>query len=147
MRNIKGFNENFLDKLKNAANKERDKNFSLSPSPSQDRFNKENRVSANKYLSQFKKDYTERNKAENILVEGLFKLEYVVYISKSLNSERILGAMEAVLILEGILSGDGSFDYKKSDHNFLSIKYTTKESYKEHIIRLSKEYLQSKGVL
>lgn len=143
MKNIKGFNENFLDKLKNAANKESDKNFSLSPFPSQDRFNK----GANKYLSQFKKDYTERNKAENILVEGLFKLEYVAYRSESLNSARILGAMEAVLILEGVLQGGGSFDYKKSDHKFLFIKYTTQESYKEHIIRLSKEYLQSKGVL
>jgi len=125
MKNIKGFNENFLDKL------------------SQDGFNK----GANKYLSQFKKDYTERSKAESILVECLFKLEYVVYRSQSLESARILGAMEAVLILEGVLQGGGSFDYKKSEHKFLFIKYTTQESYKEHIIKLSKEYLIDKGVL
>jgi hypothetical protein len=40
-----------------------------------------------------------------------------------------------------------SFDYREKEERFLFIPYKTKETYREHIIRLIKEYLTEKGVL
>ncbi len=140
---IERFNEGFFDRLKKEADEERSKNFDLFPFPTQKKFN----AGAEKYLSQFKKDFNDRTNAENILVEGLFKLEYVALRSQNLESARFLGAMEAVLLLEEVLKPGDKFDYKTSERKFLFIPYTTKESYREHIIRVAKEYLQSKGVL
>lgn len=86
---------------------------------------------ATAYLNTFKKSYEERNKTENILVECLYNLEF-------LNSQdrRFLGAAESILVIEGVLRNPGTkFDFKG------------KENYKEHIIRLSKEFLTERGVI
>lgn len=122
MNRIKSFNENWKDIL----------------NPKKAYINK-----AKSYLDSFKKTYEERNTPENILVECLYKLE----VSETQNA-RYLGAAEVVLIMEGFLKRPGeSFDYKEKEHKFLFLNFKTKESYREHIIRLTKEYLTQKGVL
>jgi hypothetical protein len=99
---------------------------------------------AKNYLDSFKKTYQERNKTENILVECLYKLE----VTETQN-ERYLGAAEAVLIMDGFLNKKPGqpFNYKEKEEKFLFMTFKTKESYREHIIRLTKEYLTEKGVL
>jgi hypothetical protein len=94
------------------------------------------------YLGQFK-EYSNRNVYENIVVEGLYNLEFL----NSQNS-RYLGAIEVVLIMEGLLSNPGSeFLFKTEEKEFLNVKYKTKETYKDHIIRLGKEFLKLRNVL
>lgn len=94
------------------------------------------------YLSQFKKSYEERTKSENILVESLFYIEF-----KGLTDNRFLGAMESVLILNDYLTGGKPFDYKEREQKFLFMTFKTKETYKELILRLTKNYLSDVGVL
>ena len=90
-----------------------------------------------------KKTYEERNKPENILVECLYKLE----VTETQNA-RYLGAAEAILIMENFIeTPGGSPDYKEKEEKFLFMTFKTKESYREYIIRLTKEYLTEKGVL
>jgi hypothetical protein len=122
MGRIKSFNENWKDIL----------------------FNKKAYINkAKNYLDSFKKTYEERNKTENILVECLYKLE----VTETQNA-RYLGAAEAVLIMDGFLNRPGQpFNYKEKEEKFLFMTFKTKESYREHIIRLTKEYLTEKGVL
>jgi len=97
---------------------------------------------ADSYLEKFKKTYEERSKIENILVECLFKLEFV-----NLQDSRFLGAAEAVLIMEDFIKPGGKFDYKEKEEKFLFITYKSKETYKDVIIRLAKKYLTEKGVI
>ncbi len=98
---------------------------------------------AKNYLDSFKKTYEQRTKSENILVECLYKLE----VNETQNA-RYLGAAEAILIMENFLNRPGqSFNYKEKEEKFLFMTFKTKESYREHIIRLTKEYLTEKGVL
>ena len=98
---------------------------------------------AKNYLDSFKKTYEERSKSENILVECLYKLE----VSETQNV-RYLGAAEAILIMENFLNRPGHpFNYKEKEHRFLFMTFKTKETYREHIIRLTKEFLTEKGVL
>jgi len=121
MEHIKTFNENWKD--------------IFSPQKS---FNKK----AKNYLDSFKKTYEERNKSENILVECLYKLEFLAS-----QDSRFLGAAEVVLLMEDYIKQGKSFDYREKEEKFLFIPYKTKETYREHIIRLIKEYLTEKGVL
>jgi len=60
---------------------------------------------------------------------------------------RFLGAAEGVLLMEDYIKQGKSFDYRENEKKFLFIPYKTKETYREHIIRLIKEYLTEKGVL
>ncbi len=82
------------------------------------------------YLNSFKKDFEERTIPENILVECIFKLEFL-----NSNDNRFIGAAEATLIMEGYLKIEKEFDYLK------------KETYKEHIIKLIKKYLSDKNLI
>jgi hypothetical protein len=122
MNRIKSFNENWKDIF----------------------FNKKAYINkATNYLDSFKKTYEERNKPENILVECLYKLE----VTETQNA-RYLGAAEAILIMENFIeTPGGSPDYKEKEEKFLFMTFKTKESYREYIIRLTKEYLTEKGVL
>ena len=121
MEHIKTFNENWR--------------YIFSPQKS---FNSK----AKNYLDSFKKSYEERNKPENILVECLYKLEFLAS-----QDSRFLGAAEGVLLMEDYIKQGERFDYKEKEEKFLFIPYKTKETYREHIIRLIKEYLSEKGVL
>ena len=122
MNRIKSFNENWKDIF----------------SPKKAYINK-----AKNYLDSFKKTYEERNKPENILVECLYKLE----VTETQNA-RYLGAAEAILIMENFLNSPGQpFNFKEKEEKFLFMTFKTKESYREYIIRLTKEYLTEKGVL
>jgi hypothetical protein len=49
--------------------------------------------------------------------------------------------------MEDYIKQGKSFDYREKEEKFLFIPYKTKETYREHIIRLIKEYLTEKGVL
>jgi uncharacterized UPF0160 family protein len=130
MERIKLFNENWMDVITNKA--------SDIFNPKKAYINK-----AKNYLDSFKKTYQERNKTENILVECLYKLE----VTETQNA-RYLGAAEVVLIMDGFLDKQGKpFNYKEKEEKFLFMTFKTKESYREHIIRLTKEYLTEKGVL
>ena len=86
-----------------------------------------------KYTSQFKKEYEDRTIAENILVEALYKIECLQSAS-----ERFLGAMEAVLVMENRLDPTKKLS---------EIKINKKETYRSIIIRLAKTYLKDKNVL
>jgi hypothetical protein len=99
-----------------------------------------------KYFLQFKKDYEERTHAENIIVQGLYYVEYVLDGS-SKDELRYLGAIEAVLVLEKFLKPDNKFNYKEKENKFLFFTFKTKESYRDVILRNAKEYLKQKGVL
>ncbi len=122
MEKIKKFNENW-------------KNF-FHP---QESFNRKAEI----YLSQFKKDYSERTISENILVECLFKLEMVLPESIGRFPEvlRYLGAIEAILVMEGYIEKG-----KKFDSEISNLEYKKRESYREHIIELAKNYLIDKGI-
>lgn len=99
-----------------------------------------------KYLSQFKKDYEERTHAENIIVQGLYYIEYVL-LNGSKDELRYLGAIEAVLVLDGFLKPGNKSNYKEKESKFLFFTFKTKESYRDVILRNAKEYLKQKGVL
>lgn len=94
------------------------------------------------YLDSFKKSYDERNKPENILVQCLYCLEFL-----GSQDSRFLGVSEGVLLMENYIEQGGGFDYKEREGKFLFIPYITRETYREHIIRLTKEYLSEKGIL
>lgn len=85
----------------------------------------------------FKKKYNDRTTSEKILCDCLLKLQ-------KNKSFRFIGALEAILITEGILKLGQQFEYK-TYKGFLGIKY--KETYKEVIIRLTREYLTNKNIL
>ena len=85
------------------------------------------------YLSKFKKEYEDRTIAESILVEALYKIEFL-----HSTSERFLGAMEAVLVIENRIDPTKKLS---------EVKINKKETYKSLIIRLSKEYLKDKNVM
>ena len=127
MKNIKSFNENWSQNLKNKLLK-----------PINDKFLK-NRTS---YLTQFKFDFEKRTKPVNILIECLY---YIEFLKNSDN--RFLGAAEGVLLMEDFLKQGQKLDYKQKDEKFLFIKYKTKEDYRDVIIRYTKEYLTQKGIL
>jgi hypothetical protein len=91
------------------------------------------------YLNQFK---IERTKTESILIECLFKLEFL-----SLDDRRYIGAAEAILIMEGFLNKGTKFEYQKTKRFHLFFTWETKENYKEHIIKHIKLYLREKGVM
>ena len=126
MEHIKTFNENWKD--------------IFSPQKS---FNNK----AKNYLDSFKKTCEERSKSENILVECLYKLEFLASFQPDAQDSRFLGASEGVLLMEDYIKQGKSFDYREKEERFLFIPYKTKETYREHIIRLIKEYLTEKGVL
>ena len=96
----------------------------------------------NEYLSQFRKPYSERTKSENILVESLYYIEFV-----GSTDNRFLGAMESILILNDQLKVGTPFDYKEKEYKFLFMSFKSKETYKEIITRLSKEFLLKNDVL
>lgn len=96
-----------------------------------------------KFLSKFTKQFGERSIQEDIMVEGLYNLEFMVG-----DQSRFLGALEALLILEGVLEGrGGKFDYENKEKKFLFIKYKEKETYKQHIVRLTNEHLKKTGLI
>lgn len=122
MDHIKSFNENWKDNLDNFLHGKKGKK--------------------EEYLSQFKKSYEERSKSENILVESLYFIEF-----EGQDDRRFLGAMESVLILNDYMDGGKPFDYEEREQKFLFMKFKTKETYKELILRKSKKFLSDKGVL
>lgn len=85
----------------------------------------------------FKKNYNDRTTSEKIFCDCLIQLQ-------TNNNIRYVGALEATLISEGILKLGEPFEYK-TYKGFLGIKF--KETYKELIIRLTKEYLIGKNIL
>jgi hypothetical protein len=93
-------------------------------------FGKRESKKFNDYLSQYKKNYNERTKSENILVDCLYHIELA-----GLKSDRYLGAMEAVLILNDVLICGNGFNIQKN------------ETYRKYILRLSKEFLSKNGVI
>lgn len=97
---------------------------------------------ANSYLDNFKKSYDDRTKSENILVECLFKLEFLE--SQNL---RYAGAAEGILLMEDYLKTGNNFEYETKKEKFLFMTFETKETYREHIIRLVKQYLKEKNIL
>ena len=127
MEHIKTFNENWKDIFR---------------SEEQEIIRQSFNNKAKNYLDSFKKSREERNKPENILVECLYKLEFLAS-----QDSRFLGAAEVVLLMEDYIKQGKSFDYQEKEEKFLFIPYKTKETYREHIIRLIKEYLSEKGVL
>lgn len=98
-----------------------------------------------KFMSRFKKPYEERTTAENIIVEGLRE---TLFIGGTTTREaRYLGAIEAILVIEGFLKPGQKWNYEKKEYKFLFWKYSEKESYKTLIIRLGEKYLTEKGVM
>lgn len=127
MKHLKGFNENmFKDIINYPSNKFAE--------------------GREKYFLQFKRPYEERTHAENIIVQGLYYVEYVLGGS-SKDELRYLGAIEAVLVLEKFLKPDNKSNYKEKENKFLFFTFKTKESYRDVILRNAKEYLKQKGVL
>lgn len=122
MKNLKTYNESFMDIFNG-------------------NFNKKSKG----FFDQFKKGYAERTKAENILVECLYYLD--ISFRQGVNESRLLGAMESVLLLENVLKGGEKFKFEEKQMKFLFIEYKSKENYREHIIRLSWEYLKNNDVL
>lgn len=122
MTHIKSFNEKWTDIFKG---KEK-----LSPKEKKEKF-----------LKQFKKDYKQRTLSESILVDALLKAETYG------DNNRYFGAMEAILLVEGYLKPGQNFDLENKKEKVLFMNIDTKESYGEHMIRITKEYLKTKGVL
>lgn len=123
MTRIKSFNENWKDIFKpkrKLSLKEKKENF----------------------LKEFKKDYNQRTLSESILVDALLKTE-----GYGSTNNRYFGAMEAILLLEGFLKPGQDFDYKNKEEKLFFMNIDSKESYGEHMTRITKEYLKSKGVL
>jgi len=127
MKHLKSFNENIFKKI----NEYPSKKFA---------------EGREKYFLQFKRPYEERTHAENIIVQGLYYIEYVLDGS-SKDELRYLGAIEAVLVLEDFLKPDNKFNYKEKENKFLFFTFKTKENYRDVILRNAKEYLKQKGVL
>jgi hypothetical protein len=95
------------------------------------------------YLSQFKKGWEDRTTTENIICECLYNLEF-----HNSQNGRYLGAAETVLIIEGLLKGDGSeFSYENVTDNVFGVKVIRKETYRELILRLSKEFLKQREII
>jgi len=121
MRHVKSYNEGLIERLPHV---------------------KKFKSNVNNYNDQFKKEYKDRTISENILIEALFKVEVLLSLDN-----RYLGAMEAILILEGALGPGVSLKFQEKEEKFLFIKYKTRETYREHIIRLSKLFLKERGIL
>jgi hypothetical protein len=95
------------------------------------------------YLSQFKKSWEDRTTAENIICECLYNLEF-----HNSQNARYLGGAESVLIIKGLLKGDGSeFPFENVTDNVFGVKVTRKETYREFILRLSKKFLKEREIL
>lgn len=83
-----------------------------------------------KYLSQFTKDYYDRNDAEKILIYCLYNLEFDRESKSMHNVARMYGSIEATLILEKFLKIAEEFEFEEN------------ETYGMHMIRKAKEYLK-----
>lgn len=83
-----------------------------------------------KYLSQFTKDYYDRNDAEKILIYCLYNLEFDRDSKSMHNVARMYGSIEATLILQGFLKIAEEFSFMEG------------ETYGMHMIRKAKEYLK-----
>ena len=81
-----------------------------------------------KYLAQFKKSYEDMTTAEKIMSMSLYSIEFNYH-----NTLRHLGALEATLIMLGVLEPVSS------------LKYENGETYKSYMIRITKEYLTKTG--
>jgi hypothetical protein len=90
-----------------------------------------------KYLDQFK-EFSKRTLSEKIIVEALYNIEF-------LNSQdgRYFGSIESVLVLENFKKPGEAFSYQEKEIRIMFINFKTKETYKEHIVRLAKEFLLS----
>ncbi len=90
--------------------------------------------------NKFKKSHAERTVSENIMCEALLK--YELY-----QSGRFLGAMETVLIFEKVLEPGKKFNFNNKKEKFLFMTFNSTETYEEHIIRLSEEFLKTREVI
>lgn len=91
-------------------------------------------------VNRVKKDHSERTISERIVLQAYLELKFVL-------DSRLLGAIEAVLVMEGVLKGGEPFDLQKKNKKFLFVEYTEKEGYNSFIIRKAKEFLQERGVI
>ena len=82
---------------------------------------------------------------ENILVNGLYNLEFKEYLANT--SFRYLGDMESALVISGFLTPGEIIDYNERTYKFLWFKFKEKETYRDYIIRKSKEYLKIKEII
>lgn len=87
-----------------------------------------------------KKDHSERTISERIVLQAYLELKFVL-------DSRLLGAIEATLVMEDFLKGGEHFDFQEKNKEFLFIKYTLKEDYRSFIIRKAKEFLTQRGVI
>ena len=95
------------------------------------------------YLSQFKEDYDDRTLSENILIEGLYHLEF----EKSVSPLRYLGSMESILLIERVLKPGDSFDFLEYESKFLGFTFKVKENYQSFIIRKTKDFLKEREII
>lgn len=130
MKRVKMFNENWKDTI-------------LHPI---DTAVKKRNDRVKKYIDQFKGD-SELTPELKILKEALIRLETKDFYLAESQKMRFLGAMEAILIVNGLLQAGGKFALDSDEKSIFGYKYKTQEGYQEHIIRLSKKLLSDRGIL
>lgn len=116
----------------------------IKKSPFTDMF-KSDKQRRKEYISNYmanrvKKDHSERTISERIVLQAYLELKFVL-------DSRLLGAIEATLVMEGVLKGGEPFDFQEKNKKFLFFEYAEKEGYNSFIIRKAKEFLQERGVI
>lgn len=90
----------------------------------------------------FKKDYNERTLSENIITQAYYYLKYL-----NVNDNKYVGAIEAILVLDGFIKPGENYEYKTYNKKFLFINYTETQSYKSLMIEMAEKYLKDKEIL
>lgn len=98
------------------------------------------------YFKKFNKDNIPEGEEFNIIMNCLFQVE-CIYTYRSVDQVRYLAALETMLVLKGVLEGGGKFNLKEKKKKFIFWTYIEQESYKELILRHTKEYLRSLNIL